>query len=96
MTIATARLQAADGIFKLVDPGGLRAERACDLGTIIRCNPDAGDDLHTRARRLAARTGVDATAIWEWERSTESSAVFAAGRSGSSRSVICCSPRQID
>ena len=59
-------LQAADGTFKLIDPGGLRAERACDLGTIIRCNPDAGDDLHARAKRLAARTGVDATAIWEW------------------------------
>lgn len=59
-------LQAADGTFKLIDPGGLRAERACDLGTIIRCNPGAGDDLHTRAKRLAARTGVDATAIWEW------------------------------
>ena len=59
-------LQAADGTFKLIDPGGLRAERACDLGTIIRCNPDAGDDLHARAKRLAAHTGVDATAIWEW------------------------------
>jgi streptomycin 6-kinase len=59
-------LQAADGTFKLVDPGGLRAEPACDLGTIIRCNPDAGDDLHARAKRLAARTGVDAIAIWEW------------------------------
>ena len=59
-------LQAADGTFKLVDPVGLRAERACDLGTIIRCNPDAGDDLHTRTERLADRTGVDATAIWEW------------------------------
>jgi streptomycin 6-kinase len=59
-------LQAADGTFKLIDPGGLRAEPACDLGTIIRCNPDAGDDLHTRTMRLAAHTGVDATAIWEW------------------------------
>jgi streptomycin 6-kinase len=59
-------LQAADGTFKLIDPGGLRAEPACDLGTIIRCNPDTGDDLHARAKRLAARTGVDATAIWEW------------------------------
>ena len=59
-------LQAADGTFKLIDPGGLRAERACDLGTIIRCNPGASDDLHARAKRLAARTGVDATAIWEW------------------------------
>ena len=59
-------LQASDGQFKLIDPVGLRAERACDLGTIIRCNPDAGDDLHARANRLAARTGVDAVAIWEW------------------------------
>jgi streptomycin 6-kinase len=59
-------LQAADGTFKLVDPGGLRAEPACDLGTIIRCNPGSGDDLHARTKRLAARTGVDATAIWEW------------------------------
>lgn len=59
-------LQATDGTFKLIDPVGLRAERACDLGTIIRCNPDAGDDLHARAKRLAGRTGVDAAAIWEW------------------------------
>ena len=59
-------LQAADGTSSSIDPVGLRAERACDLGTIIRCNPDAGDDLHARAKRLAARTGVDATAIWEW------------------------------
>jgi streptomycin 6-kinase len=59
-------LQAEDGRFKLIDPAGLRAEPACDLGTIIRCNPDAGDDLHARANGLAARTGVDATAIWEW------------------------------
>ena len=29
-------------------------------------HPDAGDDLHARAKRLAARTGVDAVAIWEW------------------------------
>ena len=59
-------LQAADGTFKLVDPGGLRAEPACDLGTIVRCNPDFGDDLWARTHRLAERTGVDTTAIWEW------------------------------
>jgi streptomycin 6-kinase len=59
-------LQAADGTFKLIDPDGLRAEPACDLGTIMRCNPDSGDDLRARAERLAARTGVDAEAIWEW------------------------------
>lgn len=59
-------LQAADGTFKLIDPKGLRAEPACDLGTIVRCNPGSGDDLRARAQRLAARTGADVTAIWEW------------------------------
>ena len=59
-------LQASDGSFKLIDPGGYRAERAFDLGTIIRCNPDSGDDLRDRTNRLAARTGVDAMAIWDW------------------------------
>jgi streptomycin 6-kinase len=59
-------LQAGDGTFKLIDPDGLRAEPAFDLGTIVRCNPDFGDDLRARARRLADRSGVDASAIWEW------------------------------
>lgn len=59
-------LLAADGTFKLIDPDGLRAEPACDLGTILRANPDVEDDLRARADRLALRTGVDATAIWEW------------------------------
>jgi streptomycin 6-kinase len=59
-------LTAGTATFKLIDPDGLRAEPACDLGTILRCNPDLGDDLRTRAERLALRTGVDATAIWEW------------------------------
>ena len=59
-------LQATDGSYKLIDPAGLRAEPACDLGTIVRCNPDLGDDLRARTEQLASRTGVDATAIWEW------------------------------
>jgi len=59
-------LQAPGGGFKLVDPNGLRAEPACDLGTIVRCNPDTGDDLRARTQRLAARTGVDENAIWDW------------------------------
>jgi len=59
-------LQASDGSYKLIDPAGLRAEPACDLGTIVRCNPDLGDDLWARTQQLASRTGVDATAIWEW------------------------------
>ena len=58
-------LQAADGSFKLIDPDGLRAEPECDIGIILRCDPGE-DDLHTRADRLAARTGLDRTAIWEW------------------------------
>jgi len=59
-------LVAANGTFKLIDPDGLRAEPACDLGTLLRANPDVGDDLRARADRLALRTGVDVTAIWEW------------------------------
>ncbi|WP_371400864.1 aminoglycoside phosphotransferase family protein [Kribbella sp. NBC_00662] len=59
-------LQTSDGSYKLIDPTGLRAEPACDLGTIVRCNPDLGDDLRARTERLASRTGVDASAIWEW------------------------------
>jgi len=59
-------LRARDGSYKLIDPAGVRAEPACDLGSIVRCNPDLGDDLRARTERLASRTGVDATAIWEW------------------------------
>jgi streptomycin 6-kinase len=59
-------LEASDGGYKLIDPAGLRAEPACDLGTIVRCNPDLGDDLWARTEQLASCTGVDATAIWEW------------------------------
>ncbi|MFI5692846.1 aminoglycoside phosphotransferase family protein [Kribbella sp. NPDC051586] len=59
-------LQASDGTYKLIDPAGLRAEPACDLGTIVRSNPNLGDDLRTRTEHLASRMGVDATAIWEW------------------------------
>jgi streptomycin 6-kinase len=60
-------LQAGDGSCKLIDPAGLRAGPACDLGTIVRCTPDPGDDLRARTEQLASRTGVDAAAIWEWE-----------------------------
>jgi streptomycin 6-kinase len=59
-------LQATDGTFTLIDPVGLRAEPAYDLGTIVRCNPDSGDDLRARAALLAGRTGLDTTAVWEW------------------------------
>lgn len=54
--------------FKLVDPDGLLAEPECDLGTVMRGDPVEllQGDPQERARRLSARTGLDATAIWEW------------------------------
>ena len=60
-------LQVDDG-FKLVDPDGLLAEAEYDLGILMREDPlellDGG--ACRRARWLAARSGRDATAIWEW------------------------------
>ncbi len=60
-------LEAHDG-FKLVDPDGLLAEPEYDLGIVMREDPlDLLEgDAHERARWLAACTGLDATAIWEW------------------------------
>ena len=58
------RSQAGDG-FKLVDPDGLLAEPEYDLGVIMREDP-LDDDLDARVAFLAARTGLDATAIREW------------------------------
>ena len=60
-------LQAGDG-FKLVDPDGLLAEPAYDLGIIMREQPAEllEGDPRRRSRWLAERTGVDETAIWEW------------------------------
>jgi streptomycin 6-kinase len=60
-------LQAPGG-FKLVDPDGLLAEAEYDLGVLMREDPVelmAGDPW-ARARWLARRCGLDATAIWEW------------------------------
>ncbi len=60
-------LQSDDG-FKLVDPDGLLAEAEYDLGVLMREDPvDLLDgDPFERSRWLASRTGLDATAIWEW------------------------------
>nr|WP_243755166.1 aminoglycoside phosphotransferase family protein [Actinoplanes brasiliensis] len=60
-------LRAGDG-FKLVDPDGLWAEPEYDLGVLMREDPlelMAGNPWD-RARWLAARTGTDPVAIWEW------------------------------
>jgi len=60
-------LEAGDG-FKLVDPDGLLAEAEYDLGVLMREDPlELGaSDPRERARWLAERCGLDATAIWEW------------------------------
>lgn len=60
-------LRDDDG-WSLVDPDGLLAEPEYDLGVILREDPVellAGDP-YDRARVLAARTGLDPAAIWEW------------------------------
>ncbi|WP_432972186.1 aminoglycoside phosphotransferase family protein [Dactylosporangium sp. CA-233914] len=62
-------LRAADGTFKLVDPDGLLADAEYDLGVLMREDPEdllAAPDPRARARWLAARTGRDETAIWQW------------------------------
>ena len=54
--------------FKLIDPDGLLAEPEYDLGVLMRGDPVElleADPLD-RAWWLAARTHLDATAIWEW------------------------------
>jgi streptomycin 6-kinase len=56
------------GGFKLVDPDGLLAEDEYDLGVLMREDPVElrhGDPAE-RARWLARRCSLDATAIWEW------------------------------
>jgi streptomycin 6-kinase len=60
-------LQAPAG-FKLVDPDGLLAEPEYDLGILMREDPLElmRGEPRARARWLARRTGLDATAIWEW------------------------------
>ena len=60
-------LQSSDG-FKLVDPDGLRAEAEYDMGIVMREDPVElmQGDPRDRSRLLAARTGLDEVAIWEW------------------------------
>ncbi|MDW3219113.1 MAG: aminoglycoside phosphotransferase family protein [Acidimicrobiales bacterium] len=52
----------------LIDPDGLFMAPAYDLGIIMREDPEEqlSGDPRDRSRRLAALTGVDETAVWEW------------------------------
>lgn len=66
---ASAGAHDADDTFKLVDPDGLLADAEYDLGIIMREDPDdalRAADPRARSRFLAARTGLDETAVWEW------------------------------
>jgi len=88
-------LQASDGSYKLIDPAGLRAEPACDLGTIVV------------ATRTSATTSGRGLSIWllarAWmpppsgngEPSTESSAASTPAVLAFSPLAICCWPKRI-
>jgi streptomycin 6-kinase len=60
-------LESGDG-FALVDPDGLLADPEYDLGILMREDPVElmQEGPRQRADWLAARTGLDPTAIWEW------------------------------
>lgn len=65
----TLRAGPGDDVdWKLVDPDGLLAEPEADLGVLMR--EDTAElltgDPWERSRRLAAWTGTDPVAIWEW------------------------------
>lgn len=54
--------------YKLIDPDGLLAEPAYDLGILMREDPVElmANDPFDRAEELAAMTGLDPAPIWEW------------------------------
>jgi streptomycin 6-kinase len=60
-------LESAEG-FALVDPDGLLAEPEYDLGIIMREDPVElmREGPYERVQWLAARSGLDVVAIWEW------------------------------
>lgn len=71
MRVPAPRAGAESG-FVFIDPEGLRIEPAYDLGVVLRdwdaelLAGDAPALAHAYCDRLAARTGVDREAIWEW------------------------------
>lgn len=72
LRLVTARAGAGAG-FVFVDPDGFLDDPAYDLGVVLRdwatelaATPDPAGLLRGWCRLLAARTGVDPVAIWQW------------------------------
>jgi len=71
LQVVAPRAGAESG-FVLIDPDGFLADPAYDLGVVLRdwCPQLLAGDAAALARRycerLAAGSGIDATAIWEW------------------------------
>jgi len=62
----------AESGFVFVDPDGFLGDPTYDLGVVLRdwCPEllagDAPSVAHRYCRQMAARTGMDVAAIWEW------------------------------
>jgi streptomycin 6-kinase len=85
-------LESAGG-YKLIDPDGLHAEAEYDLGVMLRGDPVEliQGDPTARARWLAARTGLDPVAAWEWgaaERVSSGLWCYALGMDNDAREML--------
>ena len=87
----------ADAQFKLVDPAGLFAERACDLAVPMRgwsrelLEGDTARLGRERCELLSELTGVDTQSIWEWgfiERVSTALLALQVGRAGLGREML--------
>lgn len=65
--LAGRAFEVVTGGFQLIDPDGLRAEPAYDLGVLMREDPVElrTDDPFASARWLGERCRIDPIAIWE-------------------------------
>ena len=72
LAVMTSRAGAESG-YVFVDPDGLVVDRAYDLGVVLRgwcaellAAKDAAVTADGYCQRIAAATGVDAEAVWQW------------------------------
>jgi streptomycin 6-kinase len=104
LQVMTPRAGAEPG-FVLVDPDGFLAEPEYDLGVVLRewCAELLAGDASTVARRycrlLAAHTGVEEQAIWEWgflERVSSGLYALSFGAEGLGRPLLATAERLLD